>query len=53
MNIKDLEVFGTVAAEKNLSKASKLLYMTSQGISKVIKNIENECNCELFIRTGN
>lgn len=52
MNIKDLEVFRTVAEEKNLTKASKLLYMTPQGISKVIKNIENECNCELFIRTG-
>lgn len=53
MNIKDLEVFRTVAKEKNLTKASKLLYMTPQGISKIIKNIESECDCELFVRTGN
>lgn len=53
MNIKELEVFRTVAKEKNLSKASKLLYMTPQGISKIIKNIESECDCELFVRTGN
>lgn len=53
MNIKDLNVFMTVAKEGNLSKASKLLYMTPQGISKIIKNIEGECECGLFVRTGN
>lgn len=52
MNIKDLSTFKTVAEEKSLAKASKLLYMTSQGISKVIKNLESECDCELFVRTG-
>lgn len=53
MNIKDLNVFITVAKEKNLTKASKLLYMTPQGISKIIKNMESECDCKLFLRTGN
>ena len=53
MNIKDLDVFNTVAKEGNLTKASRLLYMTPQGISKIIKNLENECDCELFLRTGN
>lgn len=53
MNIRDLSVFKTVAEERNLTKASKLLYMTPQGISKVIKNLESECDCELFLRTGN
>lgn len=52
MNIKDFEVFITVANTGNLTKASKLLYMTPQGVSKVIKNLESECDCDLFLRTG-
>ena len=53
MNIRDFNVFIVVAETKHLTKASKLLYMTPQGVSKVIKNLENECDCELFLRTGN
>lgn len=52
MNTRDLNVFLTVAETKNITKASKILYMTPQGISKVIKNLENEADCELFQRTG-
>ena len=52
MNIKDLNVFVTVAEEQNLTKASRLLYMTPQGVSKIIKNLESENDCELFVRTG-
>ena len=40
MNIRDLNVFFAVVETKHLTKASKLLYMTPQGISKVIKNLE-------------
>ena len=53
MNIKDLNTFITVAENKNLTRASKLLYMTPQGVSKIIKNLESESDCELFLRTGN
>ena len=53
MNIRDFRVFIVVAGTKHLTKASKILYMTPQGVSKVIKNLENECDCELFLRTGN
>lgn len=53
MNIRDFRVFCTVAETKHLTNASKLLYMTPQGVSKVIKNLESECDCELFLRTGN
>ena len=52
MNIKDLNIFRVVADEGNLTRASKLLYMTPQGVSKVIKNLETECDCELFLRTA-
>lgn len=52
MNTRDFQVFLTVARTKHLTNASRLLYMTPQGVSKVIKNLESECDCELFLRTG-
>lgn len=52
MNTRDFNIFTTVAETKNLTKASKLLYMTPQGVSKVIKNLEGECDCEFFLRSG-
>lgn len=52
MNIRDFSVFITVAETKSITKASKLLYMTPQGVSKIIKNLENESDCEFFLRTG-
>lgn len=51
MNIRDLTAFQMIAKEKSITKASKLLYMTPQGLSKVVKNLENELNAELFVRT--
>ena len=52
MNIRELNVFTVVAETKNLTKASKFLYMTPQGVSRAIKNLETANDCELFIRTG-
>ena len=53
MNIRDIKIFQTVAKTKNITRASGLLYMTPQGISKVIKNLEQECESELFYRRTN
>ena len=53
MNIRDFTVFQTVVQEKSISKASRILYMTPQGISKIIRNLENEMDCELLLRTPN
>lgn len=50
MDIHDLKIFLTIAQERSISKASKLLYMTPQGISKVLKNLELEMECQLFVR---
>ena len=44
-----MKVFIVVAETRHLTKASKLLYMTPQGISRVIKNMESECDCTLFL----
>ena len=52
MDIKDLEIFLAIAHEKSIAKASKRLYMTPQGISKVVKNLEQEMNCRLFMRSS-
>ncbi len=52
MNINDISVFLCVAKEKSISKASKYLYMTPQGISKVVKNLEKECDAPLFDRSS-
>lgn len=37
MDIKDLKVFHTIAKEESIAKASRTLYMTPQGISKIVK----------------
>ncbi len=50
MDIHDLKIFLTIAQEGSISKASKILYMTPQGISKVLKNLELEMGCQLFTR---
>lgn len=50
MDIKDLKIFQTIAEEKSIAKASRILYMTPQGISKIVKNLEQEMGCRLFLR---
>ena len=52
MNIKELEYFKTVCQHKSITKAAHALYMTPQGLSKIIKNIESEMGASLLNRTG-
>lgn len=52
MDIHDLKIFLMIAQEGSVSKASKILYMTPQGTSKVLKNLETEMGCQLFIRVS-
>lgn len=51
MDSKDLKIFIAVYESGSLNKASKLIFMSPQGISKVISKIEAELNVSLFIRT--
>lgn len=46
-----MDCFCTITREKSITKASKVLYMSPQGLSKIIKNIENELDTKLLIRT--
>lgn len=52
MDIRDLKVFQMIAFEKSVSKAAKL-YMTPQGVSKILKNLETEMGSQLFVRDKN
>lgn len=50
MDIRDLEAFKIVCEQKSITKAAHYLYMSQQGLSKTIKNIESELNTTLLIR---
>ncbi len=52
MTIKDLENFRTVCREQSITKAARLLYITPQGLSKSIKNLESELNTRLLNRSS-
>lgn len=51
MNTKDLESFLCVCDEKSLAKAAKVLFISPQGLSKIIKKLEEKLGVFLFERT--
>lgn len=51
MNTKELISFLKVCETKSISKASKELFISPQGLSKTIKNLEKELGISLFIRS--
>ncbi|WP_050184520.1 LysR family transcriptional regulator [Domibacillus robiginosus] len=51
MDSKDLKAFLAVYDYKSITKAAKSLYMTSQGLSQLIKKLEQELEIKLFYRT--
>lgn len=50
MTIKELEEFIVICRRGSLAKASKELFMSPQGLSRVLKNLENELDCTLVNR---
>lgn len=52
MDLKDLEYFKAVCEQKSITKAAHSLYMTPQGLSKIIKNMEAELGAVLLNRSG-
>ena len=52
MDIKELQYFKTVCEQKSITQAAYSLYMTPQGLSKVMKNMEAELGATLLIRSG-
>ena len=51
MTIKDLEYFQIICREKSITKAARFLYITPQGLSRTIKNLEYEFGTQFFKRT--
>lgn len=50
MTIKELEEFRMICRRGSLARASKELFMSPQGLSRVLKNLENELECTLVDR---
>ena len=48
MNTKILKCFQAVYEEKSLGKAARRLYITPQGLSKNIRQLEEELGASLF-----
>jgi DNA-binding transcriptional LysR family regulator len=51
MNTRNFKCFQTVYEERNLQVAASKLFMSPQGLSKLIKTLEEECGTALFSRT--
>ena len=52
MQLQDLAVFATVAAERSFSKAAKKLHRTQPAVSQAIKRLEEELGDRLFDRSS-
>ncbi|MCR4831316.1 MAG: LysR family transcriptional regulator [Pseudobutyrivibrio sp.] len=51
MNTRNFKCFQTVYEERNLQVAASKLFLSPQGLSKIIKSLEEECGTPLFSRT--
>lgn len=52
MNDNQLRQFICVANEKNLTKASEILHISQQALSKAMSSLEEELGAALFLRSG-
>lgn len=51
METKHIRYFCTVYEQQSINKAAKQLYISPQGLSKIIGQLEAELHAELFLRT--
>lgn len=52
MDTKDIAYFMAVYEEHSINRAAKKLFITSQGLSRVLKKLETEYSTEFFERTA-
>ncbi|MBF7097774.1 LysR family transcriptional regulator [Alkalibacter mobilis] len=52
MNILQMQQFRVIARNESISKAAEELFISPPALSKVLRKIEEELNCNLFIRNG-
>jgi DNA-binding transcriptional LysR family regulator len=51
MNTRNFKCFQVVYEERNLQVAAGKLFLSPQGLSKIIKNLEEEVATPLFFRS--
>ena len=51
MDEKDYELLLDLSETKNITKTASRLYMTQPAITKRIQKMEEELNCQLFLRS--
>lgn len=51
MNVNELKCFAIVYEEKSINQAAQKMFITAQGLSRMIKNLELELNTILFERS--
>lgn len=51
INLEWYRIFYSVAKNKNITKAAAELRISQPAVSKYIKNLENQFDCSLFVRT--
>lgn len=51
MDTKDIECFETVYSERSMNRAAKKLFITPQGLGKIIRKLEAELGTSFFERT--
>lgn len=52
MDIHELKCFQAVYQEHSMNQAAKRLYITSQGLGRIIQNLEQELEVSLFTRSA-
>ena len=52
MQPKQLQYFITAYATKNIQRAAEMLFVSRQGISKTIRELEQELGADLFLRSS-
>lgn len=53
MDTKDIRFFMRVYEERSINKAAKQMFITPQGLSKIIHHLEEELEASLFERSSN
>ena len=50
MTVKELEAYQIICSKGSLNKAAKELFITPQGLGRILKNLESELECTLVNR---
>lgn len=51
MTFRQMELFSAVCECKSINKASQIYHVSQQGISKMIRELEDELGCKLLVRS--